>query len=423
MSTIPETPTAPPSALLQSQVSLSTGDYVRGYIQRIRAGDLGAIPIIFGIIVISIIFQSLSPFFLTPHNFVNLILQMSAYTMIAYGVVFVLLLGEIDLSVGYVSAIVGVSVVLMLRPPTAIPWFVAIPAGLVIAALIGAIHGMIISIFQLPSFVVTLAALLVWSGAVLLIIGNGGTIILQDATTIALTNTYLPPNVAWLLGILFIAAIAVSTFLSYRARQARKLATPPIPIAVARIVLLALFTFAVIYIANLDGESARGIARGVPVIGIILLLTLFFLTYVTQNTRFGRYIYAIGGNKEAARRAGISVERYRVIVFMISSVMAGTGGIILAARSRSVATDAGGGNLVLDSIAAAVIGGTSLFGGRGNVSSAVLGAIIIAGVENGMDLIPNISSGDKYIVTGLVLLLAVIIDAISRRIQKRSGLT
>ncbi len=211
-----------------------------------------------------------------------------------------------------------------------------------------------------------------------------------------------------------IAAFAALRFWGLYSRQKQRLATTPPTIIIAQIIFLAVCVLIIVYICNLD--------RGVPSVGLLMLAMLVGLTYLAKNTRFGRYIYAIGGNKEAARRAGIRVERYRVLVFMIASTMAGMGGIILASRLRSVATNAGGGNILLNSIAAAVIGGTSLFGGRGSVSSAMLGAVIIAGIENGMGLIA-LSAGDQLIVTGLVLLAAVVIDAISRRNQKRSGLT
>jgi len=389
-------------------------DYIRAYVKRLRAGDIGSLPILFGIILVGIIFQVADSHFLTAHNMVNLILQMAGYTFLGYGIVFVLLLGEIDLSIGFVSAIVGVSVTVMLIPKNGLPWFLALPIGLLIGSAIGLLQGVIITFFQLPSFVVTLAGSLIWSGVVLLIIGNGGTVILQDPTIIGVTSAYLPPIAAWIAAVVLIIGFAAFRLSGLSSRRQQNLIVSPLPIVIIQVVLLAIAVLGIVYVANQD--------RGVPVVGILMVLFLFGLTFLAERTRFGRYVYAIGGNKEAARRAGIPVERYRVLVFMIASTMAGIGGVVLASRLRSVATDAGGGNLVLNSIAAAVIGGTSLFGGRGRISSALVGAIVVAGVENGMGLL-GLSAGDKFIATGLVLLAAVVIDSISRRNQKRAGLT
>jgi len=410
---LPPTTTPQRTRLLANRDQPAPGTDLRSYLKRLRSGDLGPLPIIVGLIIIAIIFQSQNDNFLTARNFVNLIPQMAGITAIAYGVVFILLLGEIDLSVGYVSAVAAVSMTLLMLPPTNAPWYVAVVVGLVVAAGVGLLHGLLITTFQVPSFVVTLAGLLGWNGVVLRIIGNGGTVIIQDQTIIGVANTYLSPELGWLVAIIFVGLYTLSVFLGERARGAQGLAARPPYVIGLRVAVLAVLIFATVAVCN---ES-----RGVPFVGVLLLVMLVGLSFVAEQTRFGRYVYAIGGSKEAARRAGINVERYRIYVFMISSVMAGVGGIILASRLRSVDTNAGGGNLLLYSIAAAVIGGTSLFGGRGKVSSALLGALVIASVDNGMGLL-GLSSGDKFIVTGLVLLAAVIVDSVSRRSQKRSGL-
>jgi D-xylose transport system permease protein len=400
------------NALLASQAQQSAADYMRAYLQRVRQGDIGALPIIIGLIIIAIIFQSANPNFLTPRNFVSLILQMAGITTIAYGVVFVLLLGEIDLSIGYVSAVASVTIALLLRPPSAVPWFVAVPLGIVLGVLIGFLHGSIITFFQLPSFVVTLAGLLAWNGVVLIMIGGAGTVIIQDQVVLGIANTFLPREVGWILGIGGVLLFAYRQYTAFQHRRSQGLPTKPAAIIAGEVVLLAVLTIAVVYITNLD--------RGLPLIGVGLILMLVIWTYVAERTRFGRYVYAVGGNKEAARRAGINTERIRIYVFMISSGMAALGGIILASRLRSVDTNAGGGSILLNSIAAAVIGGTSLFGGSGKVSSALLGALIIASVDNGMGLL-GLSSGVKFVITGLVLLAAVVVDALARRNQTRSG--
>ena len=400
-------------ALLVDKPSPSLGDYARSYVQRMRSGDLGALPIILGLVVIGAIFQALNQNFLTPRNIVNLISQMAGWNVIAIGVVFVLLLGEIDLSIGYVSAVSAVMMTLMLRPPGGLPWFLGLGLALIAASLIGMVQGLIITRFQLPSFVVTLAGFLVWNGAVLLLIGGAGTVIIQDKTIIGIANYYLPNIWGWILAVVLVAAFALTKFMGSRSRKAQGVATVPLAISVLQVAMLAAGAGALVFIASQD--------RGLPMVGIILLILLAGFTFLAERTRFGRYVYAIGGSAEAARRAGISVERIRVIVFMISSLMAGAGGVVLASRLRSVDTAAGGGNLLLNSIAAAVIGGTSLFGGRGKVTSAFWGALVIGTIENGMGLL-GLSSGVKFIITGSVLLVAVLVDSISRHGRERSGL-
>lgn len=385
---------------------LSVGDYGRAYLRRLRAGDLGPLPIFCGLALIALIFQSQNQNFLTIRNFVNLIVQMAGITTIAYGVVFVLLLGEIDLSIGYVSAVAAVSMTLLLREPLAWPWWAAIGAALAAAAGIGLLHGLIITLFQIPSFVVTLAGLLAWNGLVLIIIGSGGTIIIQSPMIVSIANDFLPPRWGWLAGVITFAGVATYQFHNRLARRRRGLVYAPPMVLAVQLAAWASLIFGAVYLANQD--------RGVPIVGLVLLVLWVGLALLATRTVFGRYVYAVGGNRTAARRVGIEVDRIRILVFMLSSVMAALGGIILASRLRSVDTAAGSGNLLFNSIAAAVIGGTSLFGGRGRVNSAVFGALIIAGVENGMGLL-GLSSGVKFVITGLVLLIAVLVDALSRR--------
>ncbi|MEP7290177.1 MAG: ABC transporter permease [Chloroflexota bacterium] len=407
---------SPPNSDNLKPQSIPLSEYMRGYFKRLVSGDLGSLPIIIGMIMIALIFQSANSNFLTPRNFVNLILQMAGVTMIAYGVVFVLLLGEIDLSIGYVSAVCGVTVAMLLRDPTAgWQWYTAIPLALLVVAGIGLLQGLIITLFHVPSFIVTLAGLLAWNGVVLHLIGAGGTVIIQDKTVIGIANSYIPPDSigGWVVAALVVLSYAVLQFRKVSSRRSQGLSTRPIIFTIVEVGVLAVVSVIVVSVCNQD--------RGLPAVGILLAVTLLVLTFVARSTQFGRYVYAVGGSEEAARRAGISVTRIRIIVFMISSTLAGMGGIILASRLRSVDTGAGGGNLLLDAIAAAVIGGTSLFGGRGFVASAVLGALIIASVDNGMGLL-NLASGDKFIITGVVLLVAVIVDSLSRRRQQQAGI-
>jgi D-xylose transport system permease protein len=280
-------------------------------------------------------------------------------------------------------------------------------------AIIGIIQGTIITRYKIPSFVVTLAGLLVWNGVVLILIGGGRTVIIQDPAIVGIANYFLPPSWSWPVAAVTVGWFAVSQVLQVYSRRRRGVSTRPLSIVIIQIISLAVLAAIVVYVANQD--------RGVPLIGVILLILLAGFTFLATRTPFGRYVYALGGNAEAARRANIDVDRIKVMVFMISSVMAGFGGIVLASRLRSVDAAAGGGNLLLNSIAAAVIGGTSLFGGSGRVVSALLGALVIASVENGIGLL-GLSSGVKFVITGLVLLLAVLVDAISRKSRSQSGI-
>jgi D-xylose transport system permease protein len=404
------------NVLLDDDQDNSLATLIRDYLRRLASGDIGSLPIIVGMIIISVIFQSANPHFLEPHNFVNLITQLAGTAMIAYGVVFVLLLGEIDLSVGYVSAVCGVAVAILLRDPAAgWKWYTAIPVALLVVAGIGLLQGMIITFFNVPSFIVTLAGLLAWNGVVLHEIGQGGTVIIQDVTVTGIANSFIPAEglLSWIIVIGGILAYTAQIIRRNNSRRQKGLKPRPTLSIVFELVILTVLAVIFVVVCNQD--------RGVPVVSIILLIALLGLTYLARNTPFGRYVYAVGGSAEAARRAGISVTRIRIIVFIMSSTLAGMGGIILASRLRSVDTNAGGGNLLLDAIAAAVIGGTSLFGGRGFVGSALLGALVIASVDNGLGLL-NLAAGDKFIITGIVLLIAVIVDALSRRRQQQSGI-
>ncbi len=385
--------------------------------RRVKVGDLGSLPIIIGLMLIGVIFYILEPLFFSPRNFVNLLLQMAGVTTIAIGVVFVLLIGEIDLSIGYVSAVAGVMTVLLLRLPTpALPWPAAIGIALLSVVLIGFLQGWIITRTGAHSFVVTLAGLLVWSGVVLImttVYSTAGTIVIQDEVVIGIANDYLPAQWGWALWAVTNLIFIYGRLSRERQLKRQNLPKGPMLLTVLQIAGVAAITGGAVWYANQD--------RGVPVVFIILLAFLLFWTVIASRTKFGRYVYAVGGNPEAARRAGINVNRIRVMVFMITSFMAGVGGIILASRLRSVDTATGGGNLMLNAIAAAVIGGTSLFGGVGFVMSALLGGLIIAAVENGMGLL-GWPSGVKFVVNGLVLLAAVLIDALSRRKRESSGI-
>ncbi len=390
--------------------------YLHLWWQGVRAGELGTLPIIVGLVVIVVTFALLEENFLTERNFTNLLLQMSAVATIAIGVVFVLLIGEIDLSVAFVSAVGGVVMTLLLRPDDpGWPWWLAIAFALLCTTAIGFVQALVITKAGVPSFVVTLAGFLIWSGVVLILTtqySTAGTIRIQDDTVVGIANDFLSDLWGWILGAAVVAAFALFQFRTALIRRAGGLAAKPASLLALQTAGLAVVTFAAIWYANED--------RGVPQVAVILGIMLAFWSFVASQTRFGRHVYAVGGNAEAARRAGINVDRVRIAVFMISGFMAGVGGIILASRLRSVATNTGGGNLLLLVIAAAVIGGTSLFGGTGRVIAALLGALVIASIQNGMDLL-GLASGTKFVITGLVLLGAVLVDAFSKRRRAARG--
>jgi D-xylose transport system permease protein len=408
--------TVPAPAPGRDEVSPDTlSGYVSGWLQRVRDGELGSLPIVVGIVIILVTFAILEENFFTERNFTNLLLQMAAVATIAIGVVFVLLIGEIDLSVAYVSAVGGVVMTLLLRPDNpGWPWWLAIAAALALTTTIGFIQALVITKAGVPSFVVTLAGLLIWNGVVLILTtqySTAGTIRIQNDTVVGIANDFLSDVWGWILGAVVVGAYAFSQLRTMLTRRSAP-RDRPLMITAFQIAGLAAIMFAAVWYANED--------RGVPKVTLILGILLVFWSFVATRLRFGRHVYAVGGSAEAARRAGINVDRVRIAVFMISGFMAGVGGIILASRLRSVATNTGGGQLLLLVIAAAVIGGTSLFGGVGRVVAALLGAVVIASIQNGMDLM-GLASGTKFVITGLVLLGAVLIDAYAKRRRAARG--
>lgn len=385
-------------------------DSVRNWISGVRAGELGALPIVVGIIVIAIYFEARNSNFLTAGNFVNLIAQMSATAVIGMGMVFVLLLGEIDLSAGYVSGVGAVISAVLLNH--AWPDGPAILFGLLTGLAIGTLQGFFFAKLNVPSFVVTLAGMLGWNGVLILVIGGAGTIVIQDKIINGLANDYAAHWLSWLVLAAAVGGFAAQQLLTVRRRAMVGLPNRPWSLLAIRFLVLAVAGAFIVIWANDD--------RGVPYVGLVLVGLFIMWTFVANRTRFGRYVYAVGGNAEAARRAGISVSLIRMSVFAISGTMAALGGLVLASRLSSVDDSTGGGTILLYSIAAAVIGGTSLFGGRGNVRSAVLGAILISMIDNGLGLL-NVSAGTKFIVTAIVLLAAVTLDSVARRRSAAAG--
>ena len=408
-------PTAPaPEAPLQDETAqrVSLGEFARQRVAALREGELGSLPIVLGIIVIAIYFQARNSNFLTAGNFVNLIAQMAAIMIIGTGIVFVLLLGEIDLSVGYVSGMGGVIAALLLEPGKGVPTSVALALALGTGVAIGLLQGFFVARVGVPSFVVTLAGLLGWNGVLLQIIGSSGTIVIQSSLINGIANEYMSAALSWIVAIALVGAYTFQGLSNVFRRRQAGLPNDPMVFVIGRIVILAIAAIAVVVIANSD--------RGLPYVTLIMVGSYVIWTFVAERTRFGRHIYAVGGNAEAARRAGVNVANIKIVVFAISGFMAALGGLVLASRLSSVDTSTGGGTILLYSIAAAVIGGTSLFGGRGTVKSAFLGAIVITMIDNGLGLL-NVSAGTKYIVTALVLLAAVTLDSLSRRGRVATG--
>jgi D-xylose transport system permease protein len=410
----PYVPAATPGTDPAADEGLS--DYIRLWGERLRAGELGALPIGIGLLLILVTFGILDSNFYSSRNFTNLLLQMVVFATIAIGTVFVLLIAEIDLSVAFVSGVAGVIMTILLRPgDPGWPWWAAIGVALLITVTIGWIQGMLVAKSGVPSFVVTLAGLLVFSGVVLVLttsVTKVGTVRIEDDFVVGIANAFLSPISGWILAAVVVFGYLGTNVLSKSNRRRRGLPSKPVSLIALQTIGLAIITISVVWYANTD----RGVPRGT----VILMAFLLVWSFVASRLRFGRHVYAIGGNPEAARRAGINVDRVRVLVFMISGFMAGVGGIMLASRLRSVSTAQGGGNLLLLVIASAVIGGTSLFGGQGRVISALLGALVIASITNGMDLL-GLASGNKFIITGLVLLGAVLIDAWSKKRRTAVG--
>jgi D-xylose transport system permease protein len=391
----------------------SLGEYLRGWLARVKGGESGVLPVIGGILLISILFQTLNSHFFTAGNLVNLLTQGSVYMLLAMGEIFSLLLGEIDLSIGFVSGIGGIITAELVKQSYNWPWWAAIIVALLACAGIGIVQGTIITRIGLPSFVVTLAGLLGWQGVMLLMLGKGGALPINNKVINDLASGNLTVAASWIIMIVTIGLFALRLWFRDSRRRASGLVAPPASLTLLKIIAVLVAGIAVVAICNTNRGTLVAI-RGVPWVVLIVLGVLAMWTMLLGRTRFGRYMYAIGGNPEGARRAGVSLSLIRTTAFMLASFTAGIAGIIYASRLRSVSTALDGGTLVLYAVAAAVIGGTSLFGGRGKALHAVLGGLVIAAIDNGMGL-QGYSAAAKYVVTALVLLVAVTIDALARR--------
>ncbi|MBY6707264.1 ABC transporter permease [Rhodococcus sp. BP-241] len=461
---------APEQDRARSDFSMDTdrrsfGDAGRDYVARLRGGELGALPALAGLVVLLVVFSSLSGQFLTLNNVANLLTQGAATALIGMGLVFVLLLGEIDLSAGTGSGVaaailalhyteggnllggMGTGVFLTFCAVLVVAgvlaaitrlWAAIVPAAIALAiallgvpanpwieivlaicvgASIGCLTGFLVSRVGIPSFVVTLALFLAWGGVVLQLIGEGGTLGISDNTVLfAVANRSLPVWASWVLFAAVVGGFAAINLSRQRTRLKQGLTAPPTSLLLVKIAALTVFAALATWAMTVNRSPNPAVLSiaGVPYVVPIVLFVLVLATFVLDRTSYGRHVYAVGGNAEASRRAGIDVRRIRMSVFVVSSTIAALGAIVAASKVGSVDPQAGGGNTLLFAVGAAVIGGTSLFGGRGRVRDAVIGAAVIAVIDNGLRL-QGQSAAVVSIVTGLVLLLAASVDALSRR--------
>ena len=415
------------------------GQALRDYFARVRGGEVGSLPAIAGLVVLIALFSILQGgTFFTALNFANLINQGTAVIVLAMGLVFVLLLGEIDLSAGFAAG-TSAAVLAVGLSRYGLAWPVALLAALLTGAIIGLLIGLLVARLGIPSFVVTLAAFLGLQGVMLLIIGEGGTIGIQNDFLLAIMNRNMPVLVGWLLWALVILGYALVTFRAIRNRKAAGLSGSSASVWAAKVISLAILLGVGVYLLNGERQIVRAgkqscvvmgppnepvgcipILQGVPWAVLVVLILLVGLTFLLSRTSFGRHVYAVGGNTEAARRAGIKVSSIKITCFIICSTLAAVAGVLLASRDNSVSPTTGGAQTLLFAVGAAVIGGTSLFGGRGRVVDAIVGGLVVAVIANGLPLITS-QSGIQYVVTGGVLLVAASVDALSRRRSSASG--
>jgi D-xylose transport system permease protein len=388
-------------------ITTPRADVLKRFIQ----GDLAELRVFVVLAFIWLIFQLENSHFLTAINITNLFLQITAVGLISVGVVFVLLLGEIDLSVGAVSGLASAAMA-VLSAKHGWSAYTAIAAAIVVGVVWGLIQGFLFTTFTIPSFVVTLAGLLIAQGALLKVLGSTGTVNITDGKIAGLAGHTYSSGFGWVIAIVIIAAYAGGTLWAWRDRVRKHLQDTQITGPLVRIVLVAAATIAAVAVLNSD--------RGVPLAVLILVAFVAGMQYVAGRTRFGRHVYAVGGSAEAARRAGIRVNWVRITVFGIAGAMSAIGGVMAASRSLAVTQNSGGSDLLLLAIAGPVIAGTSLFGGRGTVWTALLGALVIGSISNGMDLLA-LDSSIKFMVTGGVLAAAVIVDALARRSRQAQG--
>jgi D-xylose transport system permease protein len=399
----------------------SLGEYTRVWLRRVRSGESGALPVVIGLVVLGAYFQLSQPSFLSATNIANLMGQAGWIITIAMAQTFILLLGEIDLSVGFNAAIGGTITAWMLGVSHPWPTPVAILAGLVVCMVISTIEGLIVVWLRIPSFVVTLAGLLGLNGVLIFLfdaagsVGNGGTISISNTGFVnKLVNGNIAPVVSWIILIAAVVLGGIFMILRDRRRRANNLVAPPLGVTLLKLLAAAAVGALLVIVLNVNRGSAFVVLRGVPWVVPIVLVLLVLSSVLLARTKYGRYVYAVGGNAEAARRAGINLRRIRVLAFTLAGLFAGITGILYVSFLGSMSENFQGGQYVLYSVAGAVIGGVSLFGGRGRMLGAVLGGFVVAVIYNGVDLIGAGAAG-QYIWTAAVLLAAVALDALARR--------
>jgi D-xylose transport system permease protein len=401
-------------------VANTLGEYVRGQWLKIKSGDSGALPVLVGFVVIIAIFQTQNDKFLSSGNLVNLIQQAGFLVIFGLAEIWILLLGEIDLSIGFNAAVGATVTAELAAPPHNASWLVAILAGVAVCAFFGLVQGLIVTRLGLPAFIVTLAGYLGLQGVDLYLYNRdkhavGGTISIANNVLSGIVYNSMTPLAGWIVLIAVVALFAGLSIWSYRRRVSQELAAPPFALVLIKIGALAVAGIVLVLICNQNRSlSVISKLRGVPYVVLVVLALVLIYTFVLDRTRFGRYIYAIGGNAEAARRAGVKVQGVRLACFVMAGLTAGIAGVVAASYVGSAQSNFAGGTYVLYAVAAAVIGGTSLFGGRGRMVHALIGGFIIAAIANGMFLI-GLSSAAQEMVNAVVLLAAVSIDALARR--------
>jgi D-xylose transport system permease protein len=413
------------AAVAPELLANSLGEYVRAWWTRLRSGESGTLPIVVGLIVLLIFFQLERSQFDSPTNIVDLFQQSSIYILLGAAQLFALILSEIDLSVGFVLGVGGFVMAELIASPDNLPWWVAILAGLGATGAIGFIQGTLITRLHVPSFVVTLAGLLIWEGVMIVLANSyksavGGVQSVSPTSPIYhLVNNNMSTSLGWIVLVVLLGAFAAVTLATAARRRAQGLSAPPISITLVKIAAVAIGGVLLVYICNKNRSSGASPLEGVPWVVPFIGLVIFVYSVFLARTRTGRYMYAIGANPEAARRAGINVQRVRRIAFTLSGMTAGLAGLVYISFLGSISTDVPGGNYTLYAVAAAVIGGASLFGGRGKPVHALLGGLVIGVVFNGLALL-GISAQGQYIASGVVLLVAATVDALIRR-QGSSG--
>jgi D-xylose transport system permease protein len=406
-------------AVIDANLADSFGEYARAWAKRVRSGDAGILPVLAGLALIIIVFQTQNSAFISSANFADLLTQASYFVLFGMAEVFVLLLGEIDLSTGYVAACGAATTLILASQLHNVNWWLSALAGLALCTVIGALQGLLVTRLRLPSFVVTLGGLLAFEGVLLFILNkwsgtsSGGTVANVNSILVDLDNGSVSPTAGWIIMAALVIAFAAFVLGRDRRRQASGLVAPPLTLTLVKIGAVAVAGIIVVAVCNVNRGRAR-VIEGVPWCVFIILGIVVLATLLLGRTRFGRYVYAVGGNAEAARRAGINVNRIRLICFTLCSFTAGLAGLFYASYIQSISQSVDGGNLVLYAVAAAVIGGTSLFGGRGKMIYALLGGLVIATIYNGMGLI-GLNADAQFIVTALVLVAAATIDAVARR--------